>query len=68
MRLGRRLVRDFKDRKADRALALRFSGVLAELTAFAKFQVLVVVSDTKDPIGRIHKLMDVTNTRPAHHR
>ena len=55
----------FKDRKADRALALRYSGVLAELTGFAQFQMLVVVSDTNDPIGRIRKLIDVTNAASA---
>jgi hypothetical protein len=51
----------FKDRKADRALALRYSGVLPELTGFAQFQMLVVVSDSKDPIGRVRKLIGVTN-------
>lgn len=55
----------FKDRKADRALALRYSGLLPELTGFAQFQMLVVVSDTNDPISRAQKLIDVTNTASA---
>lgn len=55
----------FKDRKADRALTLRYSGLLPELTGFAHFQMLVVVSDTNDPISRVRKLIDVTNTASA---
>ena len=55
----------FKDKKADRALALRYSGVLPELTGFAQFRMLVVVSDTTDPIGRVRKLIGVTKTASA---
>lgn len=62
---GNESLAHFKDHKADRALALRYSGVLPEVTGFAQFQMLVVVSDTTDPIGRVRKLMDVANTAYA---
>jgi hypothetical protein len=55
----------FSDRKVDRTLALRYSGVLPELTGFAQFKMLVVVSDPNDPIGRIRKLIDVTSKASA---
>jgi hypothetical protein len=55
----------FKDRKANRAVSLAYSGFLPELTGYESFLTLVVVADTKDPLGRIGKLVEAAKSAHA---